>query len=230
MKKEIEDLKEKIMTDIEAGKITSTPRWKVMMWGVGIVFLLISFFVFSSFIFSYIFFNLRFTGIGELLLFGSRGWLMFFAMLPWKYVIMDIVVLLLIFHLAKHFRLFWQSSRVVILFALAGGAIIVGFLIDQTSIHEMVFDMRDDIPGFARMMYDDEIPGGPDFTRGIILYGDDNDILIVDERTGDIGEIPNFEGVRTNLKFGDCVVVAGQRIGGIIKAFGIARQENCFGR
>ncbi len=231
MKQEIEELKKKLMADIEAGKITSTPKWKIVMWGVSIVFLLVAFFIFSSFIFSYLFFNMRFTGVEELLSFGSRGLLMFFALFPWKYLILDIIVLALIFHLAQNFRLVWQSSRAIIMLVLFGGALVAGFLIDMTSIHEFVFERRNSFPNFARTIYNNRLPEDiQEFTRGMVLYMDNSEVLIVDERTGDIGIITDFVSERKDFGFGDCVVVAGERIDGAIKAFGIARRERCFSR
>lgn len=92
----------------------------------------------SVLILSYLLFSIRISGGLFLLGFGSHGLFLFFALFPWKSLILNILCLLALDVLVKKFRFGYQYPMVYVISGSIAVILLAGFVINVTPLHQFL--------------------------------------------------------------------------------------------
>lgn len=137
---ELNSIKDKLLKDIEAGKVKMKPRWqfvsRAVLWVLGLVLATLTLLYLASFII----FILAQTGVWFIPGFGLRAIGPFFASLPWLLLLIAVVFLILMEMLVKRYSFGYRKP---LLYSVAGIIIFVligGFAIAQTPFHRGLFE------------------------------------------------------------------------------------------
>jgi hypothetical protein len=225
-------IQENILTAIETGRVKMRPRWyfvvRTTLLIVGVILSVLALLYLASLIM----FVLHRTGVWFAPAFGPRGLREFLFDVPWVLVLLVTIFIILVQLLVNRFA--FSHARPLMYWALGIIVLVLvgGFIINQTSVHQ----------GLFRQAQNDRLPFGNDFYRkfgsrpptsniingqitnlqpdGFIILTPSQEILqiILSPKT----RFP----IGNDLEIGDRVVVAGDRNGNIIMAFGVREVTN----
>ena len=117
-----------VLEKIERGEVTAHSKNYFRLKVLALVFTISSTFIVSILLCSFILFNLRASGQASLIGFGSHGTLLFFLLFPWKFFLVNIILIILSGLLIRSFRF---GYKIPVLY-LGGAFIIVMTLIGIT--------------------------------------------------------------------------------------------------
>ena len=126
-------LKDKILEKIESRELSMKPRYLFGLRLALMVLVALLVLVFSVFIFNFIFFSIRVSGHMALLSFGLRGVGAFVLNFPWGLLIIDVLLVVLLEKMLRHFRFAYRSPVLYLFFAILALAISAGLVIDRSS-------------------------------------------------------------------------------------------------
>lgn len=184
----------------------------------------------SVLIFNFIFFSIRLSGESELLGFGPRGFLFFLQMFPWPLLVVDVILVVVAEHMLRYFRFGYRNPVLVLLAGLLIMSVALGLLIDRTTPFNdrMLERAHHHHLGPIDEMYEGAHRPGPlgggichcmitaVGTSSLIAYDEDASTTLIT-----IELPPNFMTSLFDLKAGETVYVAGDRVGDTIRAFGV---------
>src|SRR3954470_23687445 len=101
---------ENILEKIKKNELAIKPKTYFRLKLVALVLVSVLTFIISIFLFSFILFTLRASGHAALIGFGPSGSHVFLALFPWKLLLFDIVLLLIVGWLVRSFRFGYKSS------------------------------------------------------------------------------------------------------------------------
>jgi hypothetical protein len=190
--------------------------------------------VISAFLFNIILFGLRLNGHESLLGFGSRGILLFFSILPWWLLVFDILLIVLLEWLIRHFRFGSRSPVIYIVLGILVVVVCGGFYVDRaTDWNDRLLEQADanDLPPFLGDVYEHArrpMPPESGFCKCLVTSINGENVIVQDIDNGTTTmltlEIPGDDSgaaTTTDLQVGDLVIIAGDRVQNVIKAFGI---------
>lgn len=229
-------IKDALLSKIASHKVSMRPKMyftiKLIITGI-VAFLVL---VISVFIFDFILFSIHRQATDALLGFGYRGIAPFLYAFPWTLFIIDVIF---IFALHWILRRFHRGYRRPILLGLGGLFILtvgIGVIIDTTTPTNDFLHRGDSrfVPTQIRDLYrsTDRAPrpnngtclcvitsiGTTSFTAENAILGTTTQFLIM---------VPRNErhATTSSLIVGDTVMIAGDRTGDVIRAFGIQKVE-----
>jgi len=113
----MDNLKEKILSDIRSGQVHMRPRIYFMLQVAALALLAFVVLVISVFIFTFILFSIRINRVDTLLGFGPRGWSAFIQFFPWTWLLIDVLLIAVLEWLLRTFRF---GNKIPALYLLAG--------------------------------------------------------------------------------------------------------------
>jgi hypothetical protein len=229
------DLKDRILRDIQAGKVSMRPKLYFSLKIAALVMVAFAVVCISIFILNFILFSLRIGSQAMLLGFGPRGFLLFLSFFPWGLLLIDLVLLIVLESLLRRFQFGYRTPTLYLLLGLLALTFSVGFALDKgTGFNdEMLTRARDrHLPPPVGGFYQGAVPPSSKglCRRCVITDINGSEIFVTDSRTGSttIRVIlpPNDPRATTSeLKIGDRVFIAGDEDDGVIRAFGLRKME-----
>jgi len=221
----------KIEEAIKSGQVKMRPRWHFILKTVlaisGALFALLTILYLASLII----FILRLSGAWFAPAFGIGGIYIFLSHLPWLLVFLAVVFITVLELLASRYSLAYRqpllySALVIIILSILGG-----YGLERTELHGRLADYaeKDQLPfagqiyrNFNRQRFNDILRGEVSSTtdEGIIIKNRNNEYLniIFTPQT-------RFSG-KNDFKFGDFVVILGDRDDQNIQAKGVSAIKN----
>ena len=232
---EQKNMQNEVLEKIQCGELCMKPKSYFMWKVIALVAVTSAVLVVSIFLFSFIAFSVRASGQNSLLSFGVKGWQIFFLLFPWKFLLLDILLIGIFEWLLRQFRFGYKKPIAYVLIATVFITFVSGFFVDrETHFHDDFLEKsrRDELPvlgGFYRHGY---APAHrSDVCRCLVVAIDEGWLTVVDtdiddEKTFRVFLPPQFEG--QDIDVGDTVFVAGSMNEGNIEAFGL-EEQNFFG-
>jgi hypothetical protein len=166
----MDNLKEKILSEIRSGQIKMRPRLYFVLQVVALVVLALLVLGISVFIINFILFSIRLNRIDSFLGFGPRGWGAFVHFFPWTLLLADIGLIALLEWLVRRFRF---GSKIPVLYLLGGLLLLTVFtatMLDRgTPFNDDLFRMRAGLPPPFSLIYQQARHHDVDDT--LILFG-----------------------------------------------------------
>jgi hypothetical protein len=227
-------IKERILGKIDANELTMRPKTYFTL-KVGVL-IAVAFCVLtiSVLICNFIVFSIRINGHDALLHFGSRGFLVFLTFFPWTLLLLDIVFIVLLEWLVRHFRFGYLSPVLYLFFGFFVMIISTGLFIDR------VTDFNDELLSRARAhrlqqpfgnLYERARaipPAGSGVYRGVVtgIFGNTITLYNMDIGTTSILTVivPSDDLYATSsFHVGETIFIAGDAYDGTIHAFGVRK-------
>jgi hypothetical protein len=227
------NLKDKILGEIKAGRVAMTPRTYFTLKLTAFVATAIAVIVVSIFIFNFIFFSIRINEHDALLGFGPQGLYAFLRFFPWHLLAIDIGLIILLQWVVRHFRFAYKIPVLYLLAALILAAFALGFALDRgTPFNDRLHEGREHLPRPVRGFYEGarRPPSkGSGVCRCTIIAIEGSTLIVEDTRSATATMtilLPSDDrhATTSGLEIGDVVFIAGQEEGGIIRAFGVRRE------
>lgn len=228
-------ISENVLNKIRAGEVRMQPRIYFTLKMILLVVFAFFALVFSSLIISYILFSIRASGELFLLGFGFKGVGIFFELFPWFYLLIDILLLIVLEWLIKHFKFGYRHSIISLIFGLGLFTIFIALLIDVTPVHNLLLRRaeRKQLPVIGSM-YDHlrRPPKQDGVCGGRVVSVSGNEFVVehdamLDNDTDDrrcLVVAPSDVTLSTFLHIGDTVYAAGKLdSNGELHAFGITK-------
>ncbi len=223
-------IKDRILKDITSGDVVMTPRSHFTLKLAALAAVALVGFVVSIYAFSILYFSIRVGHIASLLSFGPSGLTIFLRFFPWKVLLLDVGLVLLLLWLVRHFKI---GYRTPVLYGLAGllfAAALLGFVLDKTTINERL-ERSGRLPTVAAQFFERvhrPLPPGSGICRCTILSVDGNTLTVAEGRgtTRTLQVMVRSDAryaTTTGLAVGDIVFIAGVERDGVIQAFGIRK-------
>lgn len=207
-------IKEKILETIEAGKVTMKPRWHFVLRTVVLALGAVILFLALLYLVSFIFFIDRFTGLSFAPGYGTHEWYEFFTSLPWLLILLAAIFVILLELLVRRYSAAYRNP---LIYSLLGIVLLViggGVLISQTPLHIRLFHQarRNQLPVAGPFYMQFVMQRFPTIHRGIITsvatsgfviedFGGETSTVIVTPQT----RLPYGDGFMP----GDTVLVIG---------------------
>lgn len=231
------NIREQILGKIKSGEVNMKPKYYFMLRLCLLAMTIFFAFLLSTILVSYVLFSIEVSGQVFLLGFGAKGFYNFFMALPWFILILDIILVVFIDWLLKSFR-FGYNSPILILFVVTLVSITsLGSLLNFTSFHKSLMQRAEkkNLP-FAESFYvglrkshttqgifRGEIVSIGGTTTFFMKYNDfDFDNLGQDE-TIEVFVPQGMDIYAISLLPGDKVFIAGEKISGGIRAYGVRK-------
>jgi hypothetical protein len=217
-----------VLEKIRDNQLTMRPRAFFTLQVVALIVVALLALLVSVFILSFILFSLRMSGQSLLLGYGSRGWYRFFALFPWGYLALDLFLLLGLEWLLRHFRFGYRRPIVYLLLGVLAVTISLSVLVDRgTRLHEKLLRQADGrmLPVFGNFYEEVRRPHRGGICRCIITAIEGNTLTVVDDHPRGTSTpmkivLPPSEAT-SSLKIGDRLFIAGDELGGELRAFGL---------
>ncbi len=215
---------------IKSGEISMRPRWYFLLHSAvvvtGGVFLCLT----LLYLVSFIFYALRESGLWVVPGLGApASWQLLFS-LPWLLIVVAIVFIVLLEILVRQFAFSYRRPLLYTVGVIVLFVIVVGGFVSTTSFHRRVFNSVERrhvplAPGFYRSY---ARPRLPNVVRGRVVGVSSRGLLIM---TAEGEAVSVFITPHTRLpggaefETGDTVIIAGERRGDTIAAFGLQEIE-----
>lgn len=234
---ENKDIKSLVLEKIQSGKINMRSHFYFVFGVTSLIVVAILILLISSLLMSFIFFSLIGSGKLFLLGFGFRGFMMFLILFPWSLLIIEIVLIVLLEWLIKKFKFGYHSSLSRLVFVILVVSILIGAIIDTTSLHKSVQHRAEqgDLPlPFVGDFYRGirRPPRGQDIFRGVVS-GVGTSSFILSQRSDYMENVDEHRYViilppgTSNVlvpNVGDTVFVAGMLLpGNEVQAYGFQK-------
>lgn len=218
-------IKERVLEDIQSGKIIMRPRWHFILKATLLATGIILAFLTLLYLISFIIFSLRQTGLFFVPIFGSRGWFSFFRSLPWVLVSFSLLFIIVLEILVRrysfaHRRPLLYSILGILVLVLVGGTFAAPW---QERFFGSIKDS--DIPIIGPFYRNFGMEYFDDVHRGIVVAVAPDGSFVLQEMRGATSTVFITQDTlfpsRTSFQIGDIVVVLGDEMHHQIQAFGI---------
>ena len=225
------NLKERLLQKIAAREISMRPRTYFTAQVAALSFVALCVLLLSIFIFNFLFFVVRLNGHDALLGFGARGFAEFVRFFPWELLLIDALLIFALQWMLRAFRLGCQTPVLYLVGGLLAASAVLGAAIDRTPLNDRLLDESDkhhlgafgDLYGHARRP--------PPLNEGVCLCTitaiAGNMLIVQDDRATTTLTIilpeNDARATTTDLKVGDTILIAGDRDGSTITAFGVRK-------
>jgi hypothetical protein len=235
MNDKLKSLREDVLAKIKNERISMHSRTFFLLKMAALALVAILVLTISVFLCNFIFFAINANGSNELLGFGNRGILTFVQIFPWWLLVIDVGLIILLEWLLRRFRFGYKSPVLYLLLGLVVVTLSVGFTVERaTMFNSYLRDRAHEhrLPSPLNDIYERSgRPGGPG--NGVCrctivaiqsgsITADDIDVGTTTRYTI-IVPIQNLHATTTGLSVGDVIMVAGDKSGNTINAFGIKK-------
>lgn len=227
------DVKKTVLGKIESGEVRMHSQVYFVVRVLFLIAVVLFTLIISALLVSFIIFSIRESGRWFLLGYGTRGVLTFFILFPWLLLLLDLLLLILLEWLLKHFRFAYKKP---LLYLFIGGvflSLIGGFSIDASALHRNFLreTQAKRLPMLVPIYEHARRPSpGHDVFRGVITSIAGNNLTV----QADDHDQDNDDGVRKvivppdllpgeTFKVGDEVFVAGNEMDGQIRSYGLTK-------
>ncbi len=222
---------DKVLSKIQCGDVRMRPRYYFTLKVIALVLITCCVLLMSSFLFSYILFSIKISGELFLLGFGLRGIQAFIILFPWTLFLIDLLFILILEKLIKHFKFGYKHSFIYLSLSITLFVIVAGLIINSTSIHRDLLNHSEKHPtpvvgGFYEHLRKPKREKG--IFEGKIIETHDTSFSMHMEPDPEpyIVEGSTLFHIDSLLKRDDMVFVAGILQGHKIQAYGIHKTEN----
>ncbi len=225
-------MKEHVLEQIRTGKVHMRPKFYFTLKVLALILTTVVALITSVLLLSYIVFSIRISGQAFLLGFGMQGLLLFFLLFPWKMLLLEIGLIVLLEWLLRHFRFGYRSPLIYTVAGVSSFVLALAFILAMTSLHQMLLKQAEArrLPVFGGFYKDlRRPPREMGVYRGLVTNIEGNTFTIREDIMGNDGTTtrkvlvpPNVE-ISTLIEIGDSVFVAGDMMNGAIKAYGIRK-------
>lgn len=228
------ELKDRLLRDIRTGSLTMTPRLYFTLKVAATILVAIAILVVSIFIVNFIAFSIRIGHHAALLGFGTRGLFAFLALFPWNLLAIDVGLVILLQYLLRQFKFGYRIPSIYLASGLVAGAIVLGVLLDTaTPLNDRILVRSHTMPPPIGRLYEGARrppPPGSGICRCAIIGIEGNTLIVEDTRdaTTSLTVIlpeDDFRATTTGLSVGDIVFIAGEEEDGVIRAFGVRKDD-----
>ncbi len=226
-------LKERLLQKIHAREISMRPKLYFTLQIAALAFVALCVLVLSIFIFNFLLFTIRINSHDVLLGFGPRGFGAFLRFFPWERLVLDVALVVVLQWMLRAFKFGYKTPVMYLLLGLLGASAMLGFVVDRdTPFNDTLLREADEhlLPGVFGDFYGHARrppPLGEGVCRCTITAIDGNTLTVQDPRSTTTLKVvlPSNDprATTTSLMVGDTVLVAGDRDGGTIKAFGVRK-------
>ncbi len=233
--KPTDSLRDKILGQIKSERIAMRPRLYFTLQLAAVAFVSFLVLIISIFIFNFILFSIRINSHEAFLAFGPRGIVAFLTFFPWVFLIADVLLIVLLEWLLRTFKFGYRLPILYVLGAILLITFATGFVIDRgTPFNDrlMVRAGGPGLPGPLNGMYRDvRRPPHGGVCRCTITAVGNGQLTVEDYRRGSTTTLTVLlpendpRATSTDLQVGDTVMVAGDREGDVIHAFGVRKME-----
>ncbi len=226
------NIKDTILGKIRSEQILMRPRLYFTLQVVGSIILALCVFFISIFIVNFILFSLRINGHDAYLGFGPRGVEAFLRFFPWELLVLDAALVVALQWMLRQFRVAYQMPVLYLIGGLIAFSVIAGVGLDRgTQFNDEMLNQADQ----HQLGPFDEIyiharrppPIGEGFCHCIVTAISNNTITVQDSRSTTTLTVilpdDDDRATTTGLQVGDTVLVAGDRDGNTITAFGVRK-------
>lgn len=230
MNQEQSPIKAKILSAIQAGKVTMRPRWHfalqtaLVLSGITIIILTLLFLI------SFIIFSLRQTGVWFAPTFGYRGYSTLFTSLPWLLIGLSVIFIVILEILVKRYSFAYRQPLLYSALVLVLIVTIGGIAVAQTPFHGgLMKQARDNHLPIAEPLYNNfGMMRREGMHTGSIKEVNENGFILSSRRGDQLQIIVTPETqlpTGYDLIEGDMVVIMGERDNSTIQALGIREIE-----
>lgn len=230
-----QNIKAEILHKIQSGEVKMRPKAFFVMKVAVLVFVAFVTFVVSVLLVSYTWFSMRAGGHFFLLGFGGRGLFEFFLVFPWLILLLDIALIFFLDWLLKRFKFGYHNP---VLYIFIGSLLLItagGTILNMTSFHKNVMYLAENkhlpipgVGGFYIELRRTHRENG--LFRGEVVSIATSSFIMKNGRfdasdstnTIDVLTPPGFD-VDLLLDVGDQVFIAGDIVGGDIRAYGVKK-------
>ncbi len=227
-----QNLKDTVLRKIRTEKILMRPKLYFTLQVAALVVVAFCVLVLSIFIFNFLFFTLRINSHEALLGFGPRGIEAFLIFFPWELLALDVLLVLILQWMLRTFRFGYRIPALYLIGGLLGlsaafgvtidrGTLFNDFFLDEADNHQLPWPIGE-FYGHARRP-----PLGAGICKCTITAIARNTITVQDSHSTTTLTVvlPDNDdrATTTGLAVGDTVLVAGDRDGNTIEAFGVRK-------
>jgi len=231
MEPQKDKIQENVLDKIRSSEVNMRPKFYHNLKVVLLVVVVFAILIISSLLFSFIIFTVKVSGHLFLIGFGERGLVAFFLLFPWKYLLVDILLIIALEWTLKQFRFGYRSPLAYLLAGIFIITVLAGILINALHLHEALLNQADkrDLP-FMGDEYEHLRRPPPE--QGVVtgVVEDASGTSFTLQSAGMFGtstmlwEVVLPPGVTIgSLDRGDEVLVAGDVQGNMIKAYGLKK-------
>ncbi len=223
--------KQSILEKIRKGDVKMRPKAYFILKIILVVFVSVCILVVSSLLMSFIMFSIGVSGKLFLLGFGWRGIVTFFALFPWGFSVIDVLLLFLFEWMLKQFRFAYHRPLIYMFLGSILLSFLAGFVINGFGVQDALLQQNDEhpIPVIGSLYEHVRMPSEKkDVFQGVVSSINGNVFTIqandYDHDADDgIRKVvaPPDDQIGSSLKVGDKVFVAGDEQNGTIYAYGI---------
>ncbi|HVY35902.1 MAG TPA: hypothetical protein VG982_01325 [Candidatus Paceibacterota bacterium] len=227
-----------VLKKILSGEVSMRPKLYFTLKTIALAATVILTTIVSSLLVSFIIFAVKVSGHIFLFGFGGRGFFMFLSLFPWTLLVIEVLLLLILDALLKHFKFGYRYPLLYILSAIGVVSICCGVGINQTNLHPTLLEHANEgrLPVFGGL-YEHAFHPPQDHGRGIYrgtitvindgtftLFHDDVDSDSDDGLEQVIVPPPLQPQFHDLFQVNDQVFVAGKRTEtGALEAYGIRK-------
>ena len=226
-------MKDEILRKIHADTLRMRPKLYFTLQVAALVIIVLVILVVSVFICNFILFSIRINSHDALLGFGTRGLLSFLRFFPWPLLILDGGLIILLQWLVRQFRFGYKSPMLFLFLAIILMTGAVGLILDrETPLNDMLLRGSDEhrLPPFFSDVYGHarHLPLSDEgFCKCTISAIEGNTLYVIDAQSTTTLTVllPQDDAYATTsgLIVGDTVLIAGDRDGSVIEAFGVRK-------
>lgn len=230
--------RDEILSRIKQEGVAMKPRLFFTAQIIAIAATALATLVVSVFIFNFILFSIRINSHDAFLAFGPRGFLAFLRFFPWPFLLADIGLIILLEWLIRQFRFGYRMPIAYVVGGILALTLVLGLTLDRGTFlndHLMQNAGGPGIPPPIGRMYRDARNGPHDgICRCTVTAIDGNMLTVEDYRNGATSTftviLPENDrrATTTGISVGDVVMVAGDRNGNEIRAFGVKKAMDRF--
>lgn len=230
-----ETLRDKIMGQIKTEHISMRPRLYFTLQLAAIAAVSVLVLLLSVFIFNFLLFSIRINSHEAFLSFGPRGIVAFLMFFPWGLLIFDAALIFLLEWLLRTFKFGYRFPLLYVLATLLAITVVTGFALDRgTGFNDRLIDREEGgrhlLPPFNMLYGQARRPPHDGICRCTILQINEGSLVVKDNHRGATTTLQVLlpandpRATTTDLRVGDVVMVAGDREGDVIRAFGVHKE------
>lgn len=230
-------LRDRIMSQIKSEHISMRPRVYFTLQIAAIALVAFLVLLLSVFIFNFILFSIRINSHDAFLGFGPRGIVAFLMFFPWPLLVLDAALIFVLEWLLRTFKFGYRLPIVYVLGAILAITFVTGFALDRgTFLNDHLMERAEGEhhlpPPFNALYGGARRPPHDGICRCTITEMGTGTLTVEDHRRGAtttltvLLPVNDLRATSTGLHVGDVVIVAGDRDGTTIRAFGVRKEED----
>lgn len=212
-------LKDKILDKIKTGNIKMKPKSYFALKTILVLALIVVTVVILSFLVSFVIFSIRESSRLFLLGFGDAGIRTFFITFPWFLLVIEIILLIIVDILLKHFKFAYKTPFIYLILSTTIFVMVISVFVSVTPVHETLYQevVGNKLTALKAMYIDAKKPPSEEGVFRGIVVSINNEAIIIDSDDNDKDSDDGYKtiffpkiksGNIPSLNIGDLVLVA----------------------